>query len=361
MTEFYYCFEGVLDNARSREDYKVLEDRYKSMERDYASIKTRLRKQVELQNEMEALRDELEKSLQAHRKLQDSLLLHEEEKLMLSDAYDEMKNKVYKAEKQNQELLQKLDIVNENYEKLGRKHKRLQERLEQNEDLEDRIEELERMKARKIDRIKELEDLLSSVREKNKTTDKSGDPARIRLEKESRSLQNTVDQCHLEIEELEDRLGSLEKENSKLQSQLKHLRGSNQNGNNNTVDNTIKEKLEKLESLRIGLEEQIIIEVRDRKLAEKERDTIEEEFAEERSNLESRIQKVMEHNRQLEEEIREVTALLDASKKSYFQLDEEFQELKKDKGAEKRQHLLEIKSKEDEIKELTKVSQFYYF
>ena len=352
--------QGVLDKVKSKEEYKILEDHYKSMERDYANIKVRLRKQIELQNEMESLRNELEKSLQAHKKLQDSLLLHEEEKMKLSEAHEEMKNKVYKAEKQNQELLQKLDIVNENYEKLGRKYRRLQERLEKNEDLEDKIEELERTKARKIDKIKELEDLLSDVREKSKKTVRD-DSVKIKLEKDNRSLQNTVDQCHQEIEELEDRLGSLEKENSKLQSHLKQLRNTNQLGENNNIDDMINEKLEKLEALRVDLEEQIAIEVRDKKLAEKERDTIEEEFAEERSNLECRIKKVMEHNKQLEDEIREVTSLLDASKKSYFQLDEEYQDLKKDKSAEKRQHLLEIKFKEEEISELKRVSVCFAF
>jgi len=281
-------------------------------------------------------------------------LIHEEEKAKLSEAHQEMKNKVLQAEKQNKELVQKLDIVNDNYEKIGRKYKRLQEKLEKNEDLEDRIEELERTKARKIDKIKELEQLLSEVSEKNRKAPRADDSVKMKLDKENRSLQNTVDQCHQEIEELEDRLGSLETENSKLQSQLKQLRSSNQEDNNNRIDDAVTEKLKKLEALRVDLEEQIAIEVRDRKLAEKERDTIEEEFAEERANLESRIQKVLEHNNKLEDEIREVTALLDASKKSFFQLDEEFQDLKKDKNAEKRQHLMEVKLKEEEISELKK-------
>ena len=329
------------------------------MERDYGNIKARLRKQVELQSEMEALRNELEKSLQAHRKLQDSLLLHEEEKAQLTEAHDVMKNKVNKLETQNQELLQKLEIVNENYEKLGRKYKRLQDKLEKNEDLEDKIEALERTKARKVDKIKELEELLSEVQDNRRRTTKADDSMKTKLEHENRSLQNTVEGCHQEIEELEERLASVERENSKLRGDLKQLKNSGQVGNNNTVDNVIKEKLENLEALRIDLEEQIALEVRDRKLAEKERDTIEEEFAEERSNLESRVKKVMDHNKQLEDEIREMTALLDASKKSYFQLDEEFQELKKEKGAEKRQHLLQIQSKNDEINEIAKVISFF--
>ena len=349
-------FVGI-DHSKSYEDYRVLEERFKNMEKDHSNIKGRLRKQVELQSEMEVLRSELEKSLQAHKKLQDSILVHEEERAQLKEVNDGMKSNVNKLEMQNEELLQKLEIVNENYEKLGRKYNRLQEKLEKNEDLEDRIEELERTKARKIDKIQELEDLLSDVKENRRKSARFDDTVKMKLEKENRSLQGTVEGCHQEIEELEDRLGSVERENSKLRSELKQLRNASSHlERDNKFDNVLKEKMEKLEELRIDLEEQLAIEVRDRKLAEKERDTIEEEFAEERSNLECRIEKVLEDNAHMENEIAELTSLLDASKKSFFQLDEEFQELKREKGTEKRQHILEIKEKEDEVGELVKVS-----
>ena len=333
----------------------MLEERFKNMERGYNEMKQRLRKHSDLQNEMENLRSELEKSLSAHQKLQESLLVHEKTKGEITERHDLLRNKSNKLESENKVLVQNLEMVNESYEKLSRKYKRLQEKLEKNEDLEDKIEELERTKARKLEKIRELEDLVADLNENKRRSNKGDETMRNRLEKENRSLQNTIENCHQEIEELEDKLGNLETENGKLRNELKQWRSNGKVDNNNKVDHKSREMVEELETLKLDLEEQIEIEIRDRKLAETERDTIEEEFAEERSSLESRIQKIMCHNRQLEDEIREMTCLLDASKKSYFQLDEEFQELKKEANFDKRKHKEEMRSKNDEISEISKV------
>ncbi|XP_065063418.1 uncharacterized protein LOC135689975 isoform X1 [Rhopilema esculentum] len=345
---------GSPNGLKNKEEYRVLEERFKNMERGYNEMKQRLRKHSELQNEMENLRSELEKSLSAHQKLQESLLVHEKTKDEITERHDLLRNKSNKLESENKVLVQNLEMVNESYEKLSRKYKRLQEKLEKNEDLEDKIEELERTKARKLEKIRELEDLVADLNENKRRSNKGDETMRNRLEKENRSLQNTIENCHQEIEELEDKLGNLETENGKLRSELKQWRSSGNIDNNNKVDHKSREMVEKLETLKLDLEEQIEIEIRDRKLAEKERDTIEEEFAEERSSLESRIQKIMSHNRQLEDEIREMTCLLDASKKSYFQLDEEFQELKKEANFDKRKHKEEMRSKNDEVAEISK-------
>ena len=343
-------------------EIRILEEQLKNKEKDYEGLKTRLEEQSGLQKDIEQLHKELENSLAAHQKVQESLLFHEKEREKLLEEGENFIKEINKQRERIQELLQKLDAVNDSYESLSRKYKRLQEKLERNEDLEDRVEELERINARKVNKIRELEELLAEASEMKRKSSRSDDAVRGKLEKENIALQNTLESCHQEIEELEERLGTIERENTKLRKELKQWRGGGKGDNNNKNDNVsaLKERIKQLELVKTELEKEIEIEVRDRKLAENERDTIEEEFGEERSNLENRLRKEVDHNRQLEDEVKEMTSLLEASKKSYFQLDEEYQEIKKARKEEAAKHIEEIRVKEDMISDLKKVGYILF-
>lgn len=347
----------LTEKEKMQAEIRILEEQLKCKEKDYEGLKARLEQQSGFQKDIEQLQKELEKSLAAHQKVQESLLFHEKEREKLLEEGENFIKEINKQRERIQELLQKLDAVNDNYESLSRKYKRLQEKLERSEDLEDRVEELERINARKVNKIRELEELLSEASEVKRKSSRSDDAVRAKLEKENLSLQNTLESCHQEIEELEERLGTIERENTKLRKELKQWRGGGKVDNNNKNDNVsaLKEKIKQLELVKTELEKEIEMEIRDRKLAENERDTIEEEFGEERSNLENRLRKEVDHNRQLDDEIREMTSLLEASKKSYFQLDEEYQDMKKGRKEEAAKYVEEIRAKEDVISHLKRV------
>ena len=343
-------------------EIRTLEEQLQNKEKDYEGLKTRLEQQSGLQKDIEQLHKELENSLAAHQKVQESLLFHEKEREKLLEEGENFIKEINKQRERIQELLQKLDAVNDSYESLSRKYKRLQEKLERNEDLEDRVEELERINARKVNKIRELEELLAEASEMKRKSSRADDAVKGKLEKENIALQNTLESCHQEIEELEERLGTIERENTKLRKELNQWRGSGKVDNNTKNDNVsaLKEKIKQLELVKTELEKEIEIEIRDRKLAENERDTIEEEFGEERSNLENRLRKEVDHNRQLEDEVKEMTSLLEASKKSYFQLDEEYQEIKNARKEEAAKHVEEIRVKEDMISDLKKVGYILF-
>ncbi len=143
----------------------VLEERLKTMERDCDEMRHQLVRQTDLQNEVELMKLETEKSLEAHKQLQEAILAYEKDNNKLTDKTKAQKREIDRLESKYEDLKQELDEKTNDFESLSRRYKRMLEKLEKAEDMEDVIAGLERDKTRKMDKINELEERIIELTE----------------------------------------------------------------------------------------------------------------------------------------------------------------------------------------------------
>ena len=138
-------------------------DRLTILEAECENLRNRLTEQNALQKEIEALKEDLEISLDIHQKLQEVALAFEEENRAMQAKYNLQLKEKSKLNSDKIELQNELESKIHSYENLEKRFNKIREKVNASESLEDTIYQLEREKVKREEKIKDLEEIVKGM------------------------------------------------------------------------------------------------------------------------------------------------------------------------------------------------------
>ena len=138
-------------------------DRLTILEAECENLRNRLTEQNALQKEIEALKEDLEISLDIHKKLQEVALAFEEENRAMQEKYNLQLKEKSKLNSDKIELQNELESKIHGYKNLEKRFNKIREKVNASESLEDTIYQLEREKVKREEKIKDLEEIVKGI------------------------------------------------------------------------------------------------------------------------------------------------------------------------------------------------------
>lgn len=138
-----------------------MEERFIQLEAECHSLNQKLIQQNELKEEVEALKEELEKSLEIHKKLQEVALAFEEENRTMTKKYNSQLKEKANLDVMKIELEQEIESKCHNYKNLEKRYNKIKEKVGTFDNLEDKVYSFEKENKRNVEKIKDLEETIA--------------------------------------------------------------------------------------------------------------------------------------------------------------------------------------------------------
>ena len=352
----FFLFFFVIDVAiKITSETDVLEDKVKYLEAQCNGLQNRMRAQWDLETEIEHLKYELEKSLHAHKKLQETVLDFEEENEKLKKKYNAEKKEKNNIEIAKNELQHEVELKAKIIDSLERKHHNLQETMNNSKELKEKLSILDREKTRYLCKITELEENILTLKQGQELRTEEHDKFKKRMKKEKKELTEKIDEYCLEIDELDGKLDQVEQENKGLRQEIEKLKIEK----DSTNSDELRKLLSDLENENKKIKGQLSHEVATRKTSETDKLNLVGKLEITVKELETKLQLLQKQNRKISAEnsleISEIRLLLEKSKKRCRDLEDDLVQSNKQKGHEEEKRQNQMKDAEKKTFEIIKV------
>ena len=137
-------------------------DSLKKLEKECDRLRHQLGDRENLQQELESIKEELEKVLETHRTLQKVAMALEEKNRTLQEQYKNEAREKMRLDEQRLDLENEVESRRLSYEGLEKRFMKIKEKLSTSEELEDMVYSLEKEKRKGHEKIQDLQQDIES-------------------------------------------------------------------------------------------------------------------------------------------------------------------------------------------------------
>lgn len=199
--------------------HETMAEKLRRLEIECEQLRSKLTQQTEIQSEVESLKEELEKSLETHKNLQQVALAFEEENRGMQEKYNTVLRDRAQLDALKIDLQHEIETKTQSYTNLDKRYNKLKEKMDNSESVEDLVYNLEKDKRRNTEKIEELQEELEALRRGQEIREKEKLDRVNKLTKENTDMAIKLETYIEEMEEMDSRVESLEKENKELLKQ----------------------------------------------------------------------------------------------------------------------------------------------
>ncbi|XP_012556075.1 nuclease SbcCD subunit C isoform X2 [Hydra vulgaris] len=187
-----------------------------ALEDECARLRKQLVKNGHIQEEVEMLKNELEKSLETHSNLQSLALAFESENRTMHEKYSAQLIEQAKMESLIYDLQHEISLKADSYSHLEKRFNKMKDIVESNDALKEQIYNLEKEKKKLFEQNEKIKDELETLKRCEENRTKKSKQLIEKLGKENTDLSLKLETYIEEMEDLDAKVVHLEKESKEL-------------------------------------------------------------------------------------------------------------------------------------------------